>query len=398
LLLAVLTVPQASPSSSAATAESCFGQVPTAVGTPGKPLIGTELPDVVVTNGSDGVDTRGGDDLVCVSGLVRGQYLTGSGDDRIDSTLAQFDAASLWIEPGPGMDEVSGTTAGHMYVISADTDADVIATGSASDDVYADRQDTVSLGAGFDFLNVDLDGEVVGGSYDGGTGADELTVKLQLPDGHPAWTIDNVSQRILRDDTVIAGVRSFSLFRAMASGPLTFVGSDGAERLSTFGVNENRVPKWPLHVSMNGGQDTVVFNGGAPGAVFDGGEGTDWFVYRRSYRESYPYRLTFDLASGLLRDRQGTSEVTRQAVGFENVRSEEIGKVTIKGTSGPNVLQSRWGWKATDRSVFAGRAGDDVLVGSDGYDELIGGSGQDVVRGGAGVDRCEGETRIGCER
>ena len=378
--------------------ELCFGQVPTIVGAPGEELLGTEGADVVVTNGAAGADTAGGNDLVCISGLVGGQYLTGSGNDRIDTTRAEVDTVTLLIDPGSGMDEVLGGASGTTWVTSNDADADVINTGSASDNVYAGGQDTVTLGPGNDFLSVDLDGEAVGGKFEGGTGADELTLRMRLPNEEPAWTVDTVSQRISRDEKVIASVQGFSAFRTIARGQLTFLGSNIAERFSSFGVSQNRVPKWPIRVYMNGGNDTVNFNGGAPSGLLDGGEGADWFNYRNSHTYGYPHKLTFNLASGVLRDTWGTGDaITRRAVNFENARSELIGPVTIKGTSGPNILESKWGWKTSDSSIFEGRAGDDVLIGVEGYDELIGGPGMDVTRGGAGIDRCVAETRIHCE-
>ena len=122
--------------------EVCFGQVPTIFGTPGQEVIGTEGPDVVVTNGAYGARTKGGDDLLCITGAVvppaPGTYddlpdfHAGTGSDRIDATSGESSEPELRrfeLYPGKGSDQV---LAGRVPVyVNAGNDAvpDAIATG-----------------------------------------------------------------------------------------------------------------------------------------------------------------------------------------------------------------------------------------------------------------------------
>jgi len=88
-LLAALVVP-ATPAT--ATTETCQGRPTTIVGTPGQELVnGTEGDDVVVTNGASLAYTRGGNDLVCVTGPALNRTVVveaGTGDDVVDATAA----------------------------------------------------------------------------------------------------------------------------------------------------------------------------------------------------------------------------------------------------------------------------------------------------------------------
>src|SRR5262245_12416825 len=89
-------------------AQLCFGQSATIVGALGESIVGTEGPDVVLTNGADRADLLGGDDLLCLTGESFGtvrhaEYLTGPGEDRIDSSKAN---GEFTLDPGPDSDEV----------------------------------------------------------------------------------------------------------------------------------------------------------------------------------------------------------------------------------------------------------------------------------------------------
>ena len=96
--------------------QSCFGRVPTIVGTPGQNLEGTDGPDVVLSNGAANVDTLGGDDLVCVSGTYAGAdfdeyhagpgFRTRGGRDRIDTSSIETDVESLYLYVIPGQDRM----------------------------------------------------------------------------------------------------------------------------------------------------------------------------------------------------------------------------------------------------------------------------------------------------
>ena len=78
------------PVSVEAAGETYHGQAAMIVGTPGTlRLVGTEGPDVVVTNGSTIVESLGGDDVICVTGSAIANVFAGEGDD-LGPELAQF--------------------------------------------------------------------------------------------------------------------------------------------------------------------------------------------------------------------------------------------------------------------------------------------------------------------
>ena len=125
--------------------------------------MGTEGPDVIVTDGALSVDALGGDDVVDSTGssnLVTAEL--GEGADRFEAGAAGSSVFGAYRNDSP-----------------ADTEKDVIIGGAGSDSVTSgvvgeSNPDVIDLGAGEDGLA--YGGTMApGGSIDGGAGEDLFT-------------------------------------------------------------------------------------------------------------------------------------------------------------------------------------------------------------------------------
>jgi Ca2+-binding RTX toxin-like protein len=379
-----------------AVAPSCFGTTPTIVGT-GWQLMGTEGPDVVITNGAGEVDTLGGDDLVCITGISdQGEFYTGTGNDRVDSSgISQKYGMYVAIHLGEGADELiggphnEGVFGNEWY--GDDNDRDVISTAGGRDSVVsggsAPNEDRINLGTEGDRLH--LIGAAPQAVIRGGRGRDQLVIQLPGSDGS-SLRIDNRKQRVTLGGILVGRWSSFSAFYHRSRGPFTFIGTGGPEKLGIAGR------EWPVDVRMGGDRDLVLAKGGAPDSRFDGGSGTDTFHHQFLYEHPAPRNsaILFDLASGKFRVTLRGESMTQQAIRFENADMRGSAPTIIRGTAGPNRLwHVQWG---VDTTIY-GRAGNDRLRSSDGNDTLIGGPGRDRAAGSRGTDRCDAEIRINCE-
>lgn len=368
----------------------CFGQVPTIVGNPGEIVRGTDGPDVVLSNGARHVDTRRGDDLICVSGIYSGEdfdeyhdgprFQTGAGRDRIDtsSTNADVKALYLYVLPGRGSDQVIGGP-------------------SHREEVVAGTEDVVDLGGGTDTLHLYLH-DAAGGIFKGGVGA-TLAFHIAQTDQH-SWKADNRSGRITRQAQRFADFVGFSRFELHVRGNFSFAGSDADETLS---MHFNR--RWTgssgasdIRVHMESGDDRVFFSGSAPGSWFDGGNGVDRFVYDAGQMFRHT-SVIFNMTSGRLKDTWPTGQATtRRVTHFEaavlsNGQHATAGPITVKGTSAANWIKVR----GPGSSTIYGKAGDDDMRGGTGDSVLVGGDGLDVAYGEWGIDICEAEIQHSCE-
>ncbi len=215
----------------------CFGQVPTIVGTPGVHILGTEGPDVVITNSAAGARTLGGDDLLCITGTSGSRpFRTGSGSDRIDSSAVAA-GLILGIYPGSDPDELVGGPAGERIRVGATTVddllGDTISTAGGNDHVYSAGEianhDVIRLGSGRDVLAVSPKG-ADGAVLDGGPGQDTLRV-LPLTGWSGDWVVDNRRGVATRDDKTVARWSSFSDFSFKLHANVTFLGGSSGETL-----------------------------------------------------------------------------------------------------------------------------------------------------------------------
>lgn len=123
LVTAALGAALLQPTSATAAGETCQGQPATLVGAPDQTVLGTEGPDVIVSNGASQVDALGGDDLICVTG----------------SPVVDPDAArAVSLQTGAGNDRVEAHTPGWGTVTTLGSGADTYtASAAAAHDVRA---------------------------------------------------------------------------------------------------------------------------------------------------------------------------------------------------------------------------------------------------------------------
>ena len=414
-----------------AAGETCQGRPATVVGTPNQSgLVGTEGPDVVVTNGAVSVHTLGGDDLVCVTDVTRPGVLTlrsGAGNDVVDASAS---GSSIDVELGTGSDHYTAS-AGRDYVVlgsndggPVDLDADtVVATtgGNASqsgDQYFSGMLDVPNP----DVLDLSGDGHVVywygiqaaGSRVAVGTSA-ELRPTLGVGDvaidaARGSWTEDGAP--------VLTWTGEVTRFELGPGAPrsLSFAGSDRDEYARVY---LNRGARTVLRFALGGGDDTLLAPDGLGwrGSEYVGGPGED------SVDLWAGTRLDLDLARGRLEKRFfGT---TQRSIfrGWDDVRvgakrmtvlgtkkADDLRfyacTATIRGRAGKDSLVS---YRTGDDGYLLdcdarrsnvriyGDGGNDVLSGSRGKDLLVGGPGRDTIDGNANRDRCSGEKLRSCE-
>ena len=255
---------------------SCFGEVPTIVGTPGQPLTGTPGADAVITNGAHSIVTLAGDDLVCVT-EVGVSVWTGSGDDRIDSSALDR-GSNVFITPGPGADEVIGGPASEGVSAAKgtadDVDRDVITLGGGRDRVdtggTAPNEDVISLGSERDLVVLTVDKTYPqAGKHPqvlrGGMGVDTLVVWVEFSSRVQSWRMNNRGQRLTADGQLVARWSSFIDFTLVAPGSSTFIRGNDSERVTLGGG----------HDVLKGGAGDDVLDGRGGHDTADGGAGTD---------------------------------------------------------------------------------------------------------------------------
>jgi Ca2+-binding RTX toxin-like protein len=390
--LALLT-PTAWVGPAAAAGESCRGEAATVVGSPGRPLSGTEGRDVVVTSGATSVTTLGGDDLVCVTGERR-LFVT--------------------VDTGAGADLVDGTGAPQQAVFATlGSGADTFLGGAADDRVTLAYPDATS--ATPDVLS-------------GGGGSDGLFVLT----GPGSAVIDNVAGRLTSDGDVRAtwsGLEEFWLGHAQEQRPLTFVGSAADEVV----VDRTAVPT-RVDVDLGTGDDS--HRTAVPplaGSRLRGGGGRDLLEiassdadieldlkrWRTTVGAPTPYVVSttdFEDANVFAPEVVLRGDNRRNALGFTACRAVVKGRdgadrvrrvhdatfgtdldcresARIAGGTGNDVLTGTRG-----KDVLNGNGGRDVLRGGNGNDRLFGGPGRDRADGGKGRDRCVAEQERRCER
>ncbi|MDR7253162.1 Ca2+-binding RTX toxin-like protein [Nocardioides sp. BE266] len=414
-----------------AAGETCQGQPATIVGQPLQTgLVGTEGRDVVVTNGATGVDTLGGDDLVCVTDVTRPgivQLRTGAGNDVVDASASQ---SSIDAELGTGSDHYTASL-GRDYVVLGSNDAGpvdleadaVVATtgvrpGQSADQFFTGMRDVPNP----DTLQLAGDGHIVywygiqapGSQVAVGSSA-ELRPALGVGDlvfdaARRTWTEDGAP--------VLSWTGDVTRFDLGPGAPrsLSVTGSDRDEYVS---VLLNRGARTKLRLNLARGDDTLLAPDGIgwKGSAYLGGPGEDavdlWAGSRldldlgRDRLENRFFGKTQRSAFGSWEDvRVGAKRMTvRGTKKADDIRFYAC-TATIRGRAGEDTLESyRTGddgylldcdaRKSTIR--LYGDGGNDTLSGSRGRDLLVGGPGRDRIDGNANRDRCSGERLRSCE-
>jgi Ca2+-binding RTX toxin-like protein len=415
-----------------AAAVTCQGQPATIVGTPSQyDLIGTEGRDVVVTNGANGIDTRGGDDLVCVTDPDFPRVVTlatGAGNDVVDASASR---SSIDAELGSGADHYTASAGRDSVVLGStdgrtrtDLEADtVVATtgGSPSqsgdewfsgmlDIANADVLDLAGVGHTIHWSGVQAPGSrvAVGASA-------ELRPALGVGDmaidaARGSWTEDGAP--------VLSWTGEVTRFELHGGAPrsLSLTGSDRDEYVGVF---LNRGARTKLRLNLARGDDTLLAPDGIgwKGSAYLGGPGEDsvdlWAGKRldldmgRDRLENRFFGKTQRSAFGSWEDvRVGAKRMTvRGTKKADDIRFYAC-TATIHGRAGEDTLES---YRTADdgdlldcdarKSTIRiyGNGGRDTIRGSRGKDLLVGGTGRDTIDGNANRDTCSGEKLRSCE-
>ncbi|QSR29328.1 hypothetical protein CFI00_02190 [Nocardioides sp. S5] len=412
------------PTGAQAADETCRGLPATVVGAPDQRLVGTEGPDVVVTNGAQSLVALGGNDTICVTGtpVTTGQGIisidAGAGDDHVEASV-QGRGSSTTL--GAGADTfISGNGAEHSVYAgtsrlasSTDTEADNVRITLGDASVTSGQVGAVNL----DTVAID-DGTVVWNGRSGGQGPVTAGGRGNLVLGGitGSTVIDARSGSATSESSSLdfSGFTGFTFSGGSADGTLTFRGTGADERLEVFAPDA-----FERDVVMRGGDDFYGTNGtGTRSSRARGGSGRDEVLLALP-----TYDVTADLDGGRAVARQGRAKKIVRTTGFEDLSltarrgvvdgtpaSEQIivaaCRVNVSGDRGKDFvaatdeLDDVWPVRDCSRysAYLSGGRGKDMLFGGPGDDRLIGGAGRDTLDGGSGRDVCQGEKRRGCER
>ena len=415
-----------------AAGETCQGRPATIVGQPlQSPLLGTEGPDVVVTNGAIRVDTLGGDDLVCVTDVTRPGVLTlrtGAGNDVVDAS-----ASGSWIdaELGSGSDHYTASTGRDSVELGStdgpsriDLEADtVVATtgvrpGQSGDEYTSGMLDIANP----DVLDLAGDGHTIrwGGTQAAGSRVAVGTSASLLPDlGLGDVVIDAASRSWTEDGAPVLWWSGDIVRFEVGPGAPESLSIMGSDRDEYVGVFLSRGARTVERYALGGGSDVLVSQDGAGrrGSAYVGGPGED------SIDLWAGKRLDLDLARGRLENRIFGATHRSTFRGWDHVRvgakkmtvlgtrkADDIRfyacTATIRGRAGKDSLESRRTGDDGDlldcdarrsRIRIHGDSGNDTISGSRGKDLLVGGPGRDTINGNANRDTCSGEKLKSCE-
>jgi Ca2+-binding RTX toxin-like protein len=282
--------------------------------------------------GSIIADEASGVSDIANSGLIEGDVLLGSGNDRYDAT--------------------GGETYGLVFLGAGD---DYSTGGIETDFIIGDTGNDTLIGAQGDDLLAGGAGDDI---IDGGAGVD-LASYL---DAVSAVTV-NLGLTTAQN-TVGAGFDTLILIENLTGSDFndTLVGNAGANVLL-------------------GGAGNDVLRGGVGGDTLTGGAGLDTVDYTGS-TGSVTIKLWNNTAVG--GDAQGDV-----ISGFENVCGGEGGDTLVGSLLVGNVLDGGGG-----SDYIAGLSGDDLLIGGLGNDILDGGDDNDTLRGGVGADTLIGGSGV----
>lgn len=334
-----------------AVGETCQGRPATIVGT-GPEVAGTPGNDVIVSGRSTVILADAGDDLICVTHLE-------------DGTFVSNVQAHVTVDAGPGDDVVDTTATVSRTRAMLGTGVDRYLGGPGGDSVEADGADDEVLGgdgADHTTLRIASAPGAVLGRYDGGPGANGITV--QSPTSALDVTLDG---RVLVDGVAAADNTGFhygnvAAFRAILRG----TGND--DYLTVQGCD--------LKVYGGAGDDRLVRSGlGYPG---------------------------MPQCEDKLRSFGGAGDDTLFASTDDDRLSGNAGKDVLTGDGDPDVLL---GGPGSDRltgglgsDLMRGHGGADILKGDHGHDKIFGGRGRDKAFGDEDKDLCVAEVERDCEK
>ena len=409
------------PTGAGAAGETCQGRAATLIGQPEQvELVGTEQPDVIVTNGAYNVEALGGDDLICATGDAYVSVEAGAGNDVVDASTLPEGSDGVFAGLGAGDDTYVGSRGYDEVVTGDDTetdlDRDVVDTGGGTlaDLVYSGQVRVANpdriTGDGLEVWWRGL--PTATGFVDGG---EDGRFRYYRPRGISRLEIDALAGTLSTDvgDTLqLGGFTSFEVDSDRGLRTVVFSGSDRGETVRASGSS----PRTVFRVSLGAGDDRVSVLDVAKGSSLSGGGGAD-----RILVGSWS-RIELSLAEDWLARGAGKDVVTTEVTGFAHatVTSPDVTlagtgtandlvvnacRATVRGLGGRDEVTAPASSTSTGsmrcragrRAQLHGDAGNDVLVGSRGADLLVGGPGRDRVDGRTGRDTCEAERQRRCE-
>lgn len=430
LLLAGLSLPAVTASSSYAADATCQG-LPATVTGDGATLTGTEGADVIVASGATTlIDALGGDDTICAFAAYADNVLVsaGAGDDHVLVTGGSGGGYSLrrtTTDLGPGDDTYTGWEGAENVdtPVSARLGADTISTGGGTDFVGSGapgepNRDVVDLGDGQDVLSLTLPP----GSAMAATSRSRGGALLRLDDtGAGVWAVDLRG----RTGTVTHDVPA-ELARLIGFTDLD-VELPNAARLDVRGNGEtNKVTLSPtprrLRADLRSGHDVLTLDDvdpGTRGRVTLGGQRGDAAFLSSTQAlalaigaRRVPGRFTLDvthlgataprldvLGSGRAESIDATScrTVVDARAGDDVVGADAPGREEpfscAGATVGPDQVVT---YERLRGARLLGGAGNDILRGSRLDDVLVGGPGRDRALGRMGDDTCRAEIARRC--
>ena len=443
-LAGVAVVPVSAVAADRASARpTCQGKPATIVGSnrPHGQLRGTAGDDVIVSDRAPLVDSRGGSDTICLTGLAGAAFvrvLAGAGDDSVVNRLTGRSVTLVRL--GDGADRYVGGDRRDQVLAGTDDDRDRVWTGAGSDLVSARAEDDVDLGGGSD--DVVLATTSPAQRLVGGAGADELLVGRGVDT--TGWRLDNVTERASRDGATVLRWASFAAFRFTGHDLESFTGGESNDLVqarsidttATGGGNDVVIADRLGLVDVGAGDDKVLGDRVEVGLVlgdgndrveltvdpynqlpsYDGGPGRDLFGPRVHVPPpaTYPQEMRGDLVTQQITFPGSVVPAIEFArmeglhlygpsvtlVGDEqgNHLAADGCHVTIQGAAGDDVLHTALdpfqdypcAYDVDPTREMWGGAGNDSLRGDVYRDVLHGGAGDDLMRGGDFDDRLIG--------
>ncbi|MGL5011164.1 MAG: choice-of-anchor L domain-containing protein, partial [Paracoccaceae bacterium] len=297
--------------------------------------------------GTFGVDSAGNDTVY--GGLGNDSIIGGNNDD-----VLYGDAGNDTLSGGVGSDSLFGDADADQFNITDDHNTDTIFGGETGTDV--DRI-AFSNFVGTSGINVTYTGSEVGTySYAGGASGTFTEIELISATNF--------------NDTINA---------AVATGPVTLLGNDGADILTT-GAGADAV-------DGGTGDDNITTNAGADTIVAGTGNDT---VSAGADNDNVSGDVGTDSLSG------GDGNDTLSGGADADTLNGDVGNDLLNGDAGADRLFGGDGldtlFGGTENDSLDGGNGADSLSGGDGDDTLLGGVDADALNGDAGNDSLTGGT------
>jgi Ca2+-binding RTX toxin-like protein len=290
--------------------------------------------------------------------------LADEGTDTLVIAYANATTDPQWIGLPENFENISITGTG-LYDLIGGLTANVL-TGNASVNALFgfEGDDTLIGGAGNDYLDGGDDNDVL----DGGLGSDQMDGGA----GNDSYTVD------VAGDTVI---------ESSDGGTDTVKVSFAAAATYTLATDlENAVVGSAVAINLTGNAVANILTGNAAANILNGLAGADTLIGGDG-ADTYVVDDAGDLVTETNALAAGGIDLVQSAVSF--TLGANLENLTLTGTaaidgSGNDLANTITG--NSGANLLAGGAGNDTLLGGDGADTLDGGLGKDALTGGLGND------------